>query len=222
MKPHQKCLSAGMIFFMGLLPSQGYSQYFKCTTAAGKIEFSDKPCQSDARREIIVPRENTVDTSGHREQIMRQEINELRQRVEQAERQNSYQQPNYGRTGPDLQAERIDSRACEAAKRNYEIVADRIKKDEASIDVSRSAMYGACGMRKPDVIVRQPLRREYSADQGPYTSGNRVAPRPSTITSCDAAGCWDNTGGRYTRGAGNTFLSPRGACQNIGGMMRCP
>ena len=153
MKLHSKYLSIWMLFFMGLLPCQGFAQYFKCTTPTGRIEFSDKPCQSDTRREIINPRENTVDTSGQREQMLRQEINELRQRVDQAERQNSYQQPNYGRTGPDLQAERIDSRACEAAKRNYEIVAGRSAKDEASIEASRSAMYGACGMREPTVTI---------------------------------------------------------------------
>ncbi len=163
MKLHPKYLSIGMVFFMSLLPCQGFAQYFKCTTSTGKIEFSDKPCRSDTRREIINPRENTVDTSGQREQMMKQEINDLRQRVEQSERQNSYrQQPSHGRSEADLQAERIDSRACEAAKRNYEIVAGRSAKDEASINASRSAMYGACGMREPDVtIIKQERSRDF-------------------------------------------------------------
>lgn len=217
MKVHQKILYYVIFSLINLLPQQGFAQYFKCTTSTGKIEFSDQPCRSDARRDVINPKANTVDTSGEREQMMKQEINELKQRIEQAERHNSYQQqPNYGRTGSDLQAERIDSRACEAAKRNYEIVAGRSAKDEASISASRSAMYGACGMREPDLVVQQPPRREH------YATPNPPAIKPSTITSCDAGGCWDNTGGRYNRGAGNTFFGPRGACQSIGGRMLCP
>lgn len=48
-------------------------------------------------------------------------------------------------------------------------------------------------------------------------------PQPSTITNCDAGGCWDNLGNRYNRGAGNThFPTTGGSCQLIGGMMHCP
>ena len=48
-------------------------------------------------------------------------------------------------------------------------------------------------------------------------------PRPSVITNCDSAGCWDDVGGRYDRGAGDTYFGPSGAaCQMVGGMMQCP
>lgn len=42
--------------------------------------------------------------------------------------------------------------------------------------------------------------------------------------ACLAGGCWDNLGGRYTRGAGNTYFPTTGgpSCQMIGGVMRCP
>lgn len=59
-------------------------------------------------------------------------------------------------------------------------------------------------------------------------SGSGSAPipaphQPSIITNCDAGGCWDNLGGRYTRGAGTTyFRSSGGTCQLIGNMMQCP
>lgn len=59
----------------------------------------------------------------------------------------------------------------------------------------------------------------------PRRSGRDMpAPRqPSAITSCDAGGCWDNVGGRYTKGAGQTYFpSSGGACQMIGGRMQCP
>jgi len=49
------------------------------------------------------------------------------------------------------------------------------------------------------------------------------APAPSIITSCDNGGCWDNLGGRYNKGAGNTYIpaASGGACQLVGGMMNC-
>lgn len=46
--------------------------------------------------------------------------------------------------------------------------------------------------------------------------------KPSAITNCDFSGCWDDVGGRYDKGAGNTYFGPTGACQDIGGMMQCP
>lgn len=46
---------------------------------------------------------------------------------------------------------------------------------------------------------------------------------PSIITNCDAGGCWDNLGGRYNKGGGNTYFpTSGGACQMVGGMMHCP
>ena len=49
------------------------------------------------------------------------------------------------------------------------------------------------------------------------------APQPSIITNCDSAGCWDDLGGRYNKGAGDTYFGPSGtACQSTGGMMQCP
>lgn len=60
------------------------------------------------------------------------------------------------------------------------------------------------------------------------TGGSYAQPSPSTrpaptnITNCDSAGCWDNMGNRYNKGAGETYFpTTGGACQNIGGQMQC-
>jgi hypothetical protein len=46
---------------------------------------------------------------------------------------------------------------------------------------------------------------------------------PPTMASCDAAGCWDTQGGRYNRGAGDTYFGPGGtACTRTAGGMVCP
>lgn len=47
-------------------------------------------------------------------------------------------------------------------------------------------------------------------------------PTPSNMASCDGAGCWDTSGTRYNKGAGDTYFpSTGGVCQNIGGQMQC-
>lgn len=61
----------------------------------------------------------------------------------------------------------------------------------------------------------------------PSTSPNAVpaptSPQPSVITNCDSAGCWDNLGNRYNKGAGSTYFpTSGGSCQLVGGMMQCP
>ncbi len=62
---------------------------------------------------------------------------------------------------------------------------------------------------------RQQQRKSYSIPV--------PVPQPSVITNCDSAGCWDNMGGRYNRGAGDTYFGPSGRfCQMIGDMMQCP
>lgn len=53
-------------------------------------------------------------------------------------------------------------------------------------------------------------------------SGRSSAPSTRNITNCDGAGCWDSSGTRYNKGAGDTYFSSTGgACQNVGGQMQC-
>ena len=47
-----------------------------------------------------------------------------------------------------------------------------------------------------------------------------AAPAPAAITLCDAAGCWDSTGGRHNQ-QGPVLVGPRGACTLQGGLLNC-
>jgi len=46
-------------------------------------------------------------------------------------------------------------------------------------------------------------------------------PRPSTVTNCDAAGCWDSEGKRLNN-LGPLLVGPRGLCTMQGGLLNCP
>lgn len=43
----------------------------------------------------------------------------------------------------------------------------------------------------------------------------------SSLTSCDAMGCWDAEGGRYNQ-QGPHLVGPRGVCTQQGGSLSCP
>jgi hypothetical protein len=48
-----------------------------------------------------------------------------------------------------------------------------------------------------------------------------VIPRPTVITTCDPAGCWDSEGRRLDN-MGPLLMSPRGPCTVQGGLANCP
>lgn len=183
------------------------AQVYKCTNAAGKVEFSDAPCTNASRAEVMAPRDNTLDTSKARESAMRERMNELQQRMEEMERRQQSESAQRGRTDADVLAERIDSEACERAKRSLDLEASSLKKNKDAIAAKRSAMYGACGMKEPDVTnINEGERR-----------------RPVTITNCDPGGCWTSDGRRLVKIGGGRYSGPNGlTCQTIGNRVQCP
>lgn len=62
----------------------------------------------------------------------------------------------------------------------------------------------------------------YGSDNGREDYSPSSTPPPSHITNCDSAGCWDNQGQRYNKGAGPTHIRQDGkVCQYIGEQMQC-
>lgn len=125
-------------------------QVYKCKNTKGKIEFSDSPCQGASVSERIQIQSNSVDYSGSREYQLRRENKQLKEQLHEQQRSSVFDGRAPQRTQPDLQAERIDSFACEKAKRDYEVTASSRANDSALVESRRSIMYGACGMREPD------------------------------------------------------------------------
>jgi hypothetical protein len=143
--------SAYIVLALFSLNNAAAQHVYKCQNAAGKIEFSDAPCQADRRGERVQLRENSLDSSGSREYMLRKENEQLKEQL----KNQQHAVPPYGgmapqRTQPDLQAERIDALACEKAKRDYEVTASSSANSRAIVEAKRSMMYGACGMREPD------------------------------------------------------------------------
>ena len=166
------------------------AQVNKCMRADGQIEFSDVPCASTSKGGQVSVRSNSLDSSGAREQSLKAENNELRQRL--SEQQRGFQTPpsQSGRTYPDLQSEKAGSYACKTAQRNYETANSRLT-DKRDTRPERLRMYAECGMKEPDEI-------------NVYT-GTRNGPRES-ITNCNNSGCFGSLGSFY----------PASTCQSSG------
>lgn len=198
------------------LAGPAHAQVYKCKeNGSGKITYSDVPCHGGNTGRDVDVRDNTLDTSGSREQALRREVRELQERMDTYESRAGSSQ--YGRTQADLQAERADSVACERARRSLEIEAGSMTRNKATVASREAAMRSACGLREPD-------RVEIHNDYRGRTPARVHRPNPGVITHCDAGGCWDRTGGRYNKGAGNGDFPAGGggACQMIGGRMQCP
>lgn len=124
-------------------------QVFKCLNAAGKVEFSDALCAGDRSIQKIKAQNNVIDGSSAREYLLRNENEELKQKLIEQQRNLSSGATAAQRTQPDLQAERIDTLACERAKRDYDVTANSKFNSAEIVEARRSIMFGTCGMREP-------------------------------------------------------------------------
>jgi len=202
-----------LAFLIALVPSLAEAEVFRCTTAAGKVEYSNVPCVNGTSRPVQVDH-NSIPSSGYREQVLRDENERLRKQMEASKTSNQPQStatntPALGRTEADLAAEKGGTIECARAKRNYEVATSSIQQDRNTA-ADELAMYSACGIKPPDKTVINVTNV--------YVGGMQ---RPYRMTSCDSSGCWDNQGTRYVR-SGGTLVGPRGACVQAGSTLRCP
>jgi hypothetical protein len=80
------------------------------------------------------------------------------------------------------------------------------------------------GAPEPVQVVRPPALVPAVPPTAPATATPApplVIPRPTVITTCDSAGCWDSEG-RRLNSMGPLLMSPRGPCTLQGGFANCP
>lgn len=132
----------------------GAQSVYKCVSAGGSLRYADAPCQPAESMRMVQLQPNSLDATTLREAILRQENERLREQVRSAQAGNGPAEAGTGAVPArteQAQAERIDSLACQRARRDYEVTASSSANTRAIIEAKRSMMYGACGMREPDV-----------------------------------------------------------------------
>lgn len=201
-----------------LLLASGQARVYECIDpATGAVTFSDLPCTRGAQATERVVRPNSLDASGSRELVLKNELREMEAQLRAQQAQLQAQQAQLDalsrQTGDTATAPRIDSRACAQATRSYELSAASLLGNQAEIEMKRSAMYGACGMREPD-------RNEVNVHTEVHNHAQRRRTGPISAR-CDAAACWDAQGNRYERAPDGTYFGPHGPCRRSGDSLRC-
>jgi hypothetical protein len=145
------------VLALGLgLPASGQAQILKCVDAKGNVEFSNQSCQKGWTRQELTLKDNTVNSSGAREQALILENQRLKEQLEKQQAQTAASASAQAAPAPlteaDLAAQRLKSADCDNAARRYEIAAGSIAPAQAVIAARRSAMFAACGIREPDGV----------------------------------------------------------------------
>lgn len=192
------------------LPLAVGAEVFRCTDSAGKVEYTDAPCDGTAGRKVAV-HQNVLPAQDLREKILKDENQRLRAELEAAKaKEGPATQDGGGRTQADLQAEKGSSFECTRAKRSFEVAASSIQPNR-NTDPEELAMYSACGMKPPDRTIVHVTNVHV-----------RRSPVAVKITGCDRQGCVDERGNRYKLGQKGVMVGPRGACTQFGLRLNCP
>lgn len=184
-----------------------FAQVYRCTSPSGGVEYSQVPCGKDAQ--LLQSRKDSIDRSPPRDPFAGARE---RERGREAYERAYNAQASAPRSG-GAQEREIDAAACARADRSARIEANHASKDRAEIRRKQQLADWECG-------------RNITAAAAPTDKRAQVVPGnipPPSMASCDAAGCWDTQGGRYNRGAGDTYFGPGGtACTRTAGGMVCP
>lgn len=77
------------------------------------------------------------------------------------------------------------------------------------------------GAPQPPQVVRPPAAATTPPSPPAAPLPPLAIPRPTVITTCDPAGCWDSEGRRLNN-MGPLLVGPRGPCTVQGGVATCP
>lgn len=170
------CAAVGLTALSASLEAQ---TYFKCIEPSGKINFSDRPCNTIGQVTEHQQRTNSLDTSANREAMLRQENQALRERMSGLENGQTQQPTGAQPSNPGAQVQ--NKMECERATGDYQSAAGSIKPNSAQIEARRSAMFIACGQAEPAQVVA-PARTKRSTVCS--TSGQAIGGIYNGVSIC--------------------------------------
>lgn len=183
---------------------------FKCVTSGGAVEYRGSPCEGNSRDSRMAG-----GTMSKVEGMSRHEIQKaLRQNPEP--QQPYQQQPENGRAVPSQQ----DIKNMESSASSITLSKRDKMVRQAEIAAAKDRRAGGSGEADYSAVNAEDQRtaaRRQAAVQATQ------AAQPRTMTSCDGGGCWDSSGARYNRSAGdgNFFRQDGRACRTVGNQVQC-
>jgi hypothetical protein len=204
-----------------------HAQVFKCKDASGKLTYQSAPCDAGQQesRPVILKGPTLTDEEKFNAAAYSAGTTpaEARQRLQAAEQPSA---TNAGRTnsGTDdrqvsITSDHSASTECARAKREVDIARSSVTMSEGQrlskvASLQRQAEMACLG---PDGYAKAEAARA----EGKERARQRRNTTPSVITSCDAGGCSDNLGNRYS-GTGDVMHGSNGkTCVRSGTTLNC-
>lgn len=186
---------------------------YKCQNANGKIEYSDRPCWSGSEIKRMTP------TGGP----TREEIERARMRAA-ADQQRAVEQERQAaqaRKAAQTQALATGGDAAAGA------TAVRDPGNEKALTHSRTGWDTPTRSGQVQAGADRAYRDEkarLSASVAPKQAPvvpSPASPGPAVVTTCDAGGCWDASGRRYTSSGSSLVRNDGRVCQQVGSTLTC-
>jgi hypothetical protein len=225
-----------VVVLLTAVASAANAQPFKCRDAEGRVTYSDTPCPSGAPGgKVDTTNSATIETPERARELRQQQDTTLRRIEQDRLNQSARQQAQNDRLRAASQAsavvtveqlhascrEQIGRRASDLSARqkaNLELVCSGLRESMGT------AQLASCLERIDNIkglSAYQNAQARAGCHGGQIESGGSSGLRPHMITSCDAGGCRDNLGNRYS-GTGPTLFRQDGTpCQRVGNELQC-
>lgn len=223
---------AAAVLIVGPANAQGLN---KCLNAAGRAEYTDKPCPTHTDRAAM-----TGGTVSDVQALPKSEIN----KAMSAARREQSQAPagpvvigggvRRAPTAQEIKNMETSASSVTISAKERQFLQDEVRRAKQAqrdgagySEQERKALdFARSSQTRVDPADREKARREAEAihlrsgsqavrddvaatkraeEERAAAHRGAAAAAPRTLTNCDGAGCWDTSGARYTRAAGGNF-----------------
>lgn len=204
------------------LTSPAHGQVFRCKDATGKLNFSDRPCDSDQSGALIQRQRS--------QEAIQQERMEAAEAQFQKEVRRSMESPQTNQTPMRATAPvppTVNQWACRKAKDNYQTTAggtfrNALEKAK-TLQEEEQRVNKACGTNQNEYANPQAVAdRDRQEKEARRAAREQQKPKPTIITHCDPGFCYDDTGGVYHKSGPDLMTGPNGkTCHRTGTFWNC-
>ena len=204
------------------LTSPAHGQVFRCKDAAGKLSFSDRPCDG-GQSGALVQRQRS-------QEAIQQERMEAAEAQFQKEVRRSMESPQTNQTPMRATAPvspAVNQWACRKAKDNYQTAAGgmfrSVLEKAKKLQEEEQRVNKACGTNRNEYADPQAIAdRDAQETEARRAAREQQKPKPTVFTRCEAAFCYDDIGGVYHKNGPDFMTGPGGkTCHRSGTFWNC-
>lgn len=204
------------------LTSPAHGQVFRCKDATGKLNFSDRPCDSGQSGALIQRKRS-------QESIQQEQMQAVEAQF-QKEMRRSMEAPQIDQ--PPMRAAvpaspTVNQWACRKARDNYQTTAGgtfrSVLEKAKALQEEEQRVNKACGTNQNEYANPQAIAdRDRHEKEARRAAQEQQRPKLTVITHCDPGFCYDDTGGVYHKSGPDFMTGPGGkTCHRSGTFWNC-